>query len=100
MEIIDNKALVIKTRRPHLITDRIKKSAVVDESEGLYDVAVSWGLKEAQTLAKLRIADIPSTIDRDYTWTGKFTPFDHQKETSAFFTLHPKAFCFKRTGHR
>tara|TARA_R110000824_G_scaffold63536_9_gene167023 strand:- start:5171 stop:6724 length:1554 start_codon:yes stop_codon:yes gene_type:complete len=98
MEIIDNKALVIKTRRPHLITDRIKKSAVVDESEGLYDVAVSWGLKEAQTLAKLRIADIPSTIDRDYTWTGKFTPFDHQKETSAFFTLHPKAFCFNEQG--
>jgi len=81
MEIIDNKALVIKTRRPHLITQRIEKSAVVDESDGLYDVAVNWGLKEAQTLVKLRIANIPSTMDRDYIWTGKLTPFAHQKET-------------------
>ena len=98
MEIIDNKALVIKTRRPHLITQRIEKSAVVDESDGLYDVAVNWGLKEAQTLVKLRIANIPSTMDRDYIWTGKLTPFAHQKETSAFFTLHPKSFCFNEQG--
>jgi SNF2 family DNA or RNA helicase len=31
-------------------------------------------------------------------WTGKLTPFAHQKETAAFLTLNKKAFCFNEQG--
>ena len=37
-------------------------------------------------------------IKSDYQWTGKFKPFDHQKETAEFLTLHKKAFCFNEQG--
>ena len=64
----------------------------------MYEVAVNWGLNEAQALAKLRIKNVPSTIKRDYKWTGKLTPFAHQKETASFLTLHKRAFCFNEQG--
>jgi SNF2 family DNA or RNA helicase len=46
----------------------------------------------------MRFKDVPSTIQRDYKWTGKLTPFAHQKETASFLTLYPKAFCFNEQG--
>ena len=98
MQILNDKVLLVRTRRPHLITENIKKSAVVDQKEDLYEVAVNWGLNEAQALAKLRIKNVPSTIKRDYKWTGRLTPFAHQKETASFLTLHKRAFCFNEQG--
>lgn len=98
MQIVDDKVLLVRTRRPHLITEHIKKSAVVGQDQDVYEVAVNWGLKEAQMLANLRIKNVPSTIKRDYQWTGRLTPFAHQKETASFLTLHSKAFCFNEQG--
>ena len=98
MQILNDKVLLVRTRRPHLITENIKKSAVVNQREDLYEVAVNWGLNEAQALAKLRIKNVPSTIKRDYKWTGRLTPFAHQKDTSSFLTLHKRAFCFNEQG--
>jgi SNF2 family DNA or RNA helicase len=66
--------------------------------DGLHDVAVFWGLKEAQELATLKIKNVPSTINRDYDWPGRHRPFAHQKETAAFLTLRKKAFCFNEQG--
>ena len=99
MQIVDNKLLVVRTRRPHLVTEKIKRSKVVQVLvDGLHDVAVFWGLKEAQELATLKIKNVPSTITRDYDWPGRYKPFAHQKETAAFLTLRKKAFCFNEQG--
>lgn len=98
MEIVDNKALIVRTRRPQLLIDTIKKSAVIGQQDDLYEVAVKWGLKEAQALASLRIKNVPSPIQRDYTWTGKYKPFAHQKVTASFLTLNKRAFCFNEQG--
>ena len=94
MQIVDNRALVLATDDPSLITKSIPKSTVIETGE----VAVKWGLKEAQTLASLGFADVPSPIKRDYTWTGKFKPFAHQEATASFLTLHKRAFCFNEQG--
>jgi SNF2 family DNA or RNA helicase len=61
-------------------------------------VLVNWGLDEAQVLKNLNIKNVPSPILRDYTWPGLYKPFDHQKTTSAFLTLHKKAFCLNEQG--
>lgn len=99
MQVLDNKVIVIRTRRPHLVTERIKKSKVIGWlPDGLHDVAVFYGLKEVQELAKLNIKNVPSTITRDYKWPGQFKPFAHQKETASFLTLRKKAFCFNEQG--
>ena len=94
----DQQALIIKTKKPHLITEGIKKSALIEQKDTHYEVAVRWGLKEAQFLATLKIKDVPSPIKRDYEWTGKFDPFAHQKETASFLTVNKKAFCFNEQG--
>lgn len=93
MRIIDNKALLMKAPDPSIITSKIAKSAVVENNF----VAVRWGLKESQTLASLGF-DAPSPMLRDYKWTGKHTPFEHQKTTASFLSLRKRAFCFNEQG--
>ena len=98
MEIVNDAVVLVKTKQPHLITERIKKSKVLRERDGLFEVAIHWGLREAQELAAIGLKTSPSPILRDYTWTGKFSPFAHQKETAGFLTLRKKAFCFNEQG--
>lgn len=94
MEIVQNKALLLKLRNPAKVTDVIPKSKAIDE----HTVLVNWGLDEAQVLKNLRIKNVPSPILRNYTWPGLHKPFDHQKTTAAFLTLHKKAFCLNEQG--
>lgn len=92
MQIIEDRALLVSVDDPSVVTNSIKKS--VHTREG---VLVNWGHKEAEALVRLGI-DAPSPILRDYTWTGRFTPFDHQKITSSFLSLRERAFCFNEQG--
>jgi SNF2 family DNA or RNA helicase len=94
MQIIDNKALLLKVRDPNRITTVIPKSKVLDTGE----VLVKWGLEEAQVLKNLRIKNVPSPIVSHYDWPGRYRPFEHQKTTAGFLTLHRRAFCFNEQG--
>ena len=98
MEILEDKAILITTRRPHLVTECIPRSKIIETNGDLHKVAVPWGLDEAQALTKLKIKKVPSPIMRDYKWPGLFKPMEHQKETSNFLTLHRRAFCFNEQG--
>ena len=98
MEIINDKALLVRTRRPKLVTERIENSKIISQEGDIFNVAIKWGLKESQELASLRIKDVPSPMKRDYDWTGKFTPYNHQRDTASFLTLNKKAFCFNEQG--
>ena len=55
-------------------------------------------LPEARVLNNLHIKNIPSPIMGHYDWPGLHKPFDHQKTTSSFLTLHPRAFCLNEQG--
>jgi SNF2 family DNA or RNA helicase len=94
VHIIEDKALLLEASDPAAITAAIKKSTVVDNNH----VAVLWGFKEAEALATLGFASTPSPMLRDYSWTGRYTPFDHQKETASFLSLRKRAFCFNEQG--
>ena len=98
MRIIDNKVLLVETREPAVIIGAIKQSALMERHKGTSKVAVHWGLKEAQALTALGHDETPSPILRDYEWTGKHTPFDHQKTTASFLSIRRKAFCFSEAG--
>jgi SNF2 family DNA or RNA helicase len=98
VRIINDKALVFETDYPNVITDKIAKSAITAVKGKKSEVAVRWGLAEAQTLAALKFDGVPSPILRDYQWTGKHKPFAHQKKTSSFLTLYDRAFCFNEQG--
>lgn len=94
MQIIDNKALLLKLKEPHRVTQVIPKSKLLDSGE----VLVKWGLEEAQVLKNLRIKGVPSPIVAHYDWPGLYKPFAHQKTTAEFLTLHRRAFCFNEQG--
>ena len=94
MQIIENKALLLKLRHPERVLTTIPKSRRLDDGR----VMVKWGLEEAQVLKNLGIKSVPSPIEGRYKWPGLFKPFKHQKETSAFLTMHRRAYCFNDPG--
>lgn len=93
MKIIDNKALLLRLRNPQRITTVIPKSKVLQDNQ----VAVHWGVEETRVLRNLNIK-APSPIMGKYNWTGQHAPYQHQKETAAFLTIHKRAFCFSEMG--
>jgi SNF2 family DNA or RNA helicase len=93
LEIIDNKALLLKLRHPQQVTTVIPKSREV----GTNRVLVRWGVDETHVLKNMNI-NVPSPINGRYDWPGQYRPFQHQKNTSAFLTMNRKAFCFNEQG--
>ena len=98
MEIVENRALLLKVRDADRITNVIPKSKVIASHQDHHEVLVHWGLEEARVLKNLGVKDTPSPILKDYDWKGIYKPFDHQKTTASFLTMHRKAFCFNEQG--
>jgi SNF2 family DNA or RNA helicase len=99
MEIYKDKALLVNTRRPELILEKIPQSKVAkDLGDGIMQVAVKWDLDEVLTLSSLRIKNAPSPISRDYHWPGIHKPFDHQKTTAQFLSANKRAYCLSEAG--
>lgn len=99
MDIIaDNKALLLRLKRPERVLNVIPKSQVIKEENGVSEVVVKWGLDEARVLKNLGLKDVPSPIEKHYEWPGMFKPFQHQVTTASFLTLHKRAFCFNDPG--
>ena len=96
MQIIEDKALVFRTRNPEKYSI-IPKHKVFEVEDG-YEVAVYWDLDEVRVLRNLGVKNVPSPIIRRYDWPGRFTPMEHQIETSSFLTLNKKAFVFSEPG--
>jgi len=89
--------MLLRTRNPQKYSI-IPKHKVVSENNGVYEVAVYWGLDECRVLKNLGVKNVPMPITRRYDWPGRFTPMAHQIETSAFLTAHRRAFCFNDPG--
>jgi hypothetical protein len=53
MEIVNNRALLLKVRNPDRITGVIPKSKVIKEHKDHSEVLVHWGLAESKVLKNL-----------------------------------------------
>lgn len=93
MQIIDDRALLLRLRDPARVTSVIPRS----EQLGDHDVLVKWGLDESIVLNNLDIK-VPSPIKANYDWPGLYKPFTHQIETAAFLSVNKRAFCFSDMG--
>lgn len=93
MEIIDDKALLLRLKNPAQVLASVPDSQPVDD----HTVAVRWGVRQVQALRQLNI-QAPSPIERRYNWPGKFKPMSHQRDTAAFLTMNKRAFCFSEQG--
>lgn len=97
MQIIENKALLFRTRNPQKYSI-IPKHKIMSEQDGTYEIAVYFGLDECRVLKNLGVKDVPSPILTRYNWPGKYKPMAHQIDTAAFLTMHKKAFVFSEPG--
>jgi SNF2 family DNA or RNA helicase len=102
MQIVEDSAIVFRcpTSIAGTITQYIEKSEAVAEGGNVAKVIVYWGIEEMQRLARIAplSVKIPSPIERHYDWPGMFKPFEHQRDTARFLTLHRRAFCFNEAG--
>lgn len=96
MEIVDNKALRIRTRNPDKF--RVIPKHHIEEVDGGYEVTVYWGLDEARVLKNLGVKNVPPPIERKYDWPGRYKPMSHQRVTAGFLTMYRRAFCFNDPG--
>lgn len=94
MQIVENKALLMKLKHPERVLNTIPKSKQLDDGR----VLVHWGLEESQVLKNIGVKNVPSPIEGRYQWPGMFKPFDHQRKTAAFLTMHRRAYCFNDPG--
>jgi len=101
MEVVQNTALrlVCSYEVATQINSYIQKSEYLGPKDNHHEVLVYWGVEEVQRLAELlKDSSIPSPIDAHYNWPGLYKPFDHQRDTARFLTIHQRAFCFNEAG--
>jgi hypothetical protein len=98
MQIIENRALQIVTRKAAQITALIPKSKVLAQNGDKAQVLVNWGVDEWRVLRNLGFTNAPHPILGRYKWPGVYTPFDHQRTTSAFMASNPRCFVFNEQG--
>jgi hypothetical protein len=100
MQIVDNRALLLRVHNPNRITAVIPKSKVISQGAAgtPSEILVHWSIDTAQVLKNLGLKNVPSPILGRYRWPGMFKPFEHQKETAAFMTMYRRAYCFSEPG--
>jgi len=90
------KALALKLKNPERVMATIPTAKAIS-FRGQPLVAVPHKIAEVQQLRSLGIA-APSPILHYYQWPGQFTPYDHQRMTSAFLTMHSKCLVLNEIG--
>lgn len=95
MLLIPHKqALVLNLQNPERVAALIPRHQRVNG----HCIAVRHGVEEVKLLRNLGI-NAPSPILTHYDWPRRYpSVFEHQKETSAFLTLHNRCFVFNDMG--
>lgn len=90
------KALALKLNNPNRVLESIATAKPYDV-RGIPMVITPHRLDEVRVLRNLGI-NAPSPILYYYNWPGHFTPYDHQKQTAAFLTLHHRCLVLNEIG--
>lgn len=90
-------SLLLRVRDPSTVKQHLPPGATKDISYEGHNVAVRHTLDTVRVLRNLGIS-APSPIEYQYKWPGRFTPFDHQRATSAFMTLTKRGFILNEQG--
>ena len=72
-------------------------TAIPVHREGKIISVVPHRLDETRVLRNIGF-DAPNPVRHYYSWPGRFTPFAHQVETTAFLTENRRAFCLNDMG--
>ena len=93
------KAVVFKLRRPEKITTVISTAKTVTKPDHTI-VAVPHRPDETRVLRNLGY-DVPDPMPIHYDWpkaNGRYNPFEAQRVTASFLTMHSRAYCLNSMG--
>lgn len=91
-----HRKLLLRLRNPAPVARSIPNSKTV-RLKGVDFLAVDHSIDATRVLRNLGVK-APSPINHYYTWSGQYTPFEAQRQTAAFLTLNPRAFCLNEMG--
>ena len=95
----EKKAVLLKLKHPERVTTVIP-SAVTVSYQGGKVVAVPHRPDETRVLRNLGF-EVPDPMPIHYAWpkvSGKYDPFEAQRETASFLSMHSRAFCLNDMG--
>lgn len=90
------KALALKLKNPERVLNSVTTAKQISLS-GQPLVVVPHKVRVVEKLRALGIA-APSPILHYYDWPGQFTPYEHQRMTAAFLTMHRKCLVLNEIG--
>lgn len=91
-----HKKIILNLRNPGIVKATIPtaKSFIY---KGTELIAVPHRMDETQVLRNMGFK-VTSPVEYYYDWSGRYTPFQAQLETTAFLTMHNRAFCLNDMG--
>ena len=89
------RAVALKLNDPNRVLECIPKSRQLPSDPSI--VVIPHRVPEMQRLKELGF-NPPSPIGYQYDWPGQFTPYDHQKSTADFLTLHKRCLVLNSIG--
>lgn len=100
MELVENRALKLRTRLANAILSGIPKSKLIGPvpDTDISEVLVYWGRDEVRALHALGFKNTPPAPLHKYGWPGIYKPMAHQTTTSEFLTTHDKCFLLSEMG--
>jgi SNF2 family DNA or RNA helicase len=90
------KALALKLNNPAPVLESIPTAREITV-RGNNIVVVPHRVDEVKVLRNLGF-DAPSPILHYYKWLGRYTPYDHQKQTAAFLTVNQRGLVLNEIG--
>ncbi len=91
------KSLILKSRDPQKIISTLgdKNAKPLAHPDG--NVVVRHNIDTVRVLRNMGI-QAPSPIHHEYSWPGKYKPFDHQRTMADVMTVHPRVFNLSEMG--
>jgi SNF2 family DNA or RNA helicase len=89
------KSLIMRVDDPFMIRDLLTKSRVIKHAH--YNVQIKHTVESTRILRNIGY-DVPAPIQHEYSWPGKYTPFDHQRVMAEFLTMHRRCFNLSEMG--
>jgi len=90
------KALALRLNNPERVLATIPTAKQLDY-QGANLVVAPHRTDEVTVLRNLGF-DVPAPIEHYYSWPGRFTPYAHQRETSAFLTTNRRGLVLNDIG--
>lgn len=97
MLVIPDKRKIIINSSGNASIAQFIPHAKTFEHNGDKLLAMPYGVDESMVLRNLGFV-VPPPISQYYSYPGRFSPMDHQKETAAFLTTHKRALCLNAPG--